>query len=171
MNEMKKVGFLGIFFVLPFFVFLLAGCGYRAEFTQKDTCRLAPGTKVVLTEIVNPSLRPELNILFRSQLFDELGRQTGIVWTQREQADLEAHLVIQKFDDGADLKGKDDVTKRSAVSLTVELSFYSVADASLFWSSGPVAVNETYYTSKAEALRRAVRLGCRYLVFRLFDTF
>lgn len=171
MNEMKKVGFLRNFFVLLLFIFLLAGCGYRAEFTQMGTCRLASGTKVVLTEIVNPALRPELNILFRSELLDELNRQTGIIWKEREQADLEAHLVIQKFDDGADLKGRDDVTKRSVISLTVELSFYSVVDASLFWSSGPVVVNETYYTTKAEALRRAVRQGCRHLVFRLFDTF
>ena len=171
---MKKIEFKSIFvfcFLFCFSVFLFTACGYRTEFSQKDSCRLAPGTKVVLTEIVNPTLRPELNILFRSELFDELNRQTGIVWKEREQADLEAHLVIQKFDDGADLKGRDDVTKRSAVSLTVELSLYSVADASLFWSSGPVVVNETYYTAKAEALRRAVRLGCRHLVFRLFDTF
>ena len=68
---------------------------------------LAPGAKVALTEIVNPTLQPELNILFRSGLFNEMSRQANIVWTAREDADFVARLEIRDFFDEASLKGLD----------------------------------------------------------------
>ncbi len=134
---------------------------------------LAPGAKVALTEIVNPTLQPELNILFRSGLFNEMSRQANIVWTAREDADFVARLEIRDFFDGASLKGLDDKTERLVVSLTAQLLLYHAGDMSLFWSSGPVKSGEAYYNAAARTgtIRQVVRLACERLAFRLFDSF
>lgn len=172
MNFFKKYAAARQFF---WFVLLLvvSGCGYGTQYSQKGGCVLAPESKVALTEIVNPTLQPELNILFRSHLFDEMSRQTSVVWTEKEHADFVARLEIRNFFDGASLKGLDDKTERLTVALSAQLLFYNAGDMSLFWSSGPVDVRESYYgaASRTATVGRVVKRACENLVFRLFDTF
>ncbi len=167
-NSTAAWQFLGVALLLA-----VSGCGYSSQYSQKGSCVLAPGAKVALTEIVNPALLPKLNIFFRSDLFDEMSRQTNVVWTEKGQADFVARLEIRDFFDGASLKGLDDKSERLTITLTAQLLLYHAGDMSLFWSSGPVKVSKSYYRDamRDNTVRQVVRLVCERLVFRLFDTF
>lgn len=156
---------LGLFLLLP-------ACGYQLSANApidlpKDSTRL------FLAKVTNPTTETWLEPMLRSSLRDELTRRGNVTWVGREEAEATVNVDVRSYSTSDAVKGRDDVTYKSKVTIQMEVSFFSTKTSAIIWTSGPVVASESYRGSggKKDATQDAVDLAVRTVADRLSQKF
>jgi hypothetical protein len=121
----------------------LPACGY--QLTARAPIQLPENsTRLYLNKVTNPTTETWLEPMLRSSLRDELTRRGNVTWVDREQAEATVNIDVRSYSTSDALKGRDDVTLKSAASIQMVVTFYSAKTNALIWTSGPVTASESY---------------------------
>lgn len=151
---------------------LLPACGY--QLTANAPIDLPKdSTRLFLAKVTNPTTETWLEPMLRSSLRDELTRRGNVTWVAREEAEATVNVDVRSYSTSDAVKGRDDVTFKSKVTIQMEVSFFSTKTSALIWTSGPVVSSESYRGSgnKKDATQQAVDLAVRMVADRLSQKF
>jgi hypothetical protein len=111
--------------------------------------------------------------MLRSSLRDELTRRGQVTWVDRNEAEATVNIDVRSYSTSDAVKGRDDVTFKSMVTIQMEVSFFSTKTSALIWTSGPVVASESYRGTggKKDATQEAVDLAMRMVADRLSQKF
>lgn len=163
----------------------LPACGY--QLTARSPIQLPEGsTRLYLSKVTNPTTETWLEPMLRSSLRDELTRRGNVTWVDRDQAEATVNIDVRSYSTSDALKGRDDVTLKSAASIQMVVTFYNAKTNDLIWTSGPITASESYRgttetrsstgalqsnSAKREATQDAIDLAVRMVADNLGQKF
>ncbi len=153
-------------------VLLLPACGY--QLTANAPIDLPKdSTRLFLAKVTNPTTETWLEPMLRSSLRDELTSRGNVTWVGRDEAEATVNVDVRSYSTSDAVKGRDDVTFKSRVTIQMEVSFFSTKTSALIWTSGPVVASESYRGTggKKDATQGAIDLAVRMVADRLSQKF
>jgi len=163
----------------------LPACGY--ELTARAPIQLPQdSTRLYLDKVTNPTTETWLEPMLRSSLRDELTRRGNVTWVDRSEAEATVNIDVRSYSTSDALKGRDDVTLKSAASIQMVVTFYSTKTNAMIWTSGIILATESYRGSvgrrtdtgvlqessgKREATQDAIDLATRKVADQLGQKF
>ncbi|PKN40635.1 MAG: hypothetical protein CVU60_14960 [Deltaproteobacteria bacterium HGW-Deltaproteobacteria-18] len=164
---------------------LLPACGY--QLTARAPIQLPQdSTRLYLDKVTNPTTETWLEPMLRSSLRDELTRRGNVTWVSRDEAEATVNIDVRSYSTSDSLKGRDDITLKSAASIQMVVTFFSTKTNALIWTSGPIAASESFRgvsetqsstgalqstSAKREATQDAVDLAVRKVADQLGQKF
>jgi hypothetical protein len=164
---------------------LLPACGY--QLTARAPIQLPQdSTRLYLDKVTNPTTETWIEPMLRSSLRDELTRRGNVTWVSRDEAEATVNIDVRSYSTSDSLKGRDDVTLKSAASIQMVVTFFSTKTNALIWTSGPISASESFRGSsqiqsssgtlqstsaKREATQEAVDLAVRKVADQLGQKF
>lgn len=164
---------------------LLPACGY--QLTARAPIQLPQdSTRLYLDKVTNPTTETWIEPMLRSSLRDELTRRGNVTWVSRDEAEATVNIDVRSYSTSDALKGRDDVTLKSAASIQMVVTFFSTTTNTLIWTSGPIAASESYRgpseiqsstgtlqstSGKREATQEAIDLATRMVADQLGQKF
>ncbi len=164
---------------------LLPACGY--QLTARAPIQLPQdSTRLYLDKVTNPTTETWIEPMLRSSLRDELTRRGNVTWVSRDEAEATVNIDVRSYSTSDALKGRDDVTLKSAASIQMVVSFFSTTTNALIWTSGPITASESYRgpseiksstgtlqstSGKREATQEAIDLATRMVADQLGQKF
>lgn len=163
----------------------LPACGY--ELTARAPIQLPQdSTRLYLDKVTNPTTETWIEPMLRSSLRDELTRRGNVTWVDRDEAEATVNIDVRSYSTADSLKGRDDVTLKSAATIQMVVTFFSTKTNALIWTSGPIMASESYRGSsetlsstgtlqstsgKREATQEAIDLAVRKVADQLGQKF
>jgi len=163
----------------------LPACGY--ELTARAPIQLPQdSTRLYLDKVTNPTTETWIEPMLRSSLRDELTRRGNVTWVSRDEAEATVNIDVRSYSTSDSLKGRDDVTLKSAASIQMVVTFFSTKTNALIWTSGPISASESFRgaseiqsssgtlqstSAKREATQEAVDLAVRKVADQLGQKF
>ena len=163
----------------------LSACGY--ELTARAPIQLPQdSTRLYLDKVTNPTTETWIEPMLRSSLRDELTRRGNVTWVDRNEAEATVNIDVRSYSTADSLKGRDDVTLKSAASIQMVVTFFSTKTNALIWTSGMIQASESYRGSggsrtdtgvlqkssgKREATQEAIDLAMRKVADQLGQKF
>lgn len=164
---------------------LLPACGY--QLTARAPIQLPQdSTRLYLDKVTNPTTETWIEPMLRSSLRDELTRRGNVTWVSRDEAEATVNIDVRSYSTSDSLKGRDDVTLKSAASIQMVVTFFSTKTNALIWTSGPISASESFRgaseiqsssgtllstSTKREATQEAVDLAVRKVADQLGQKF
>ncbi|SFL34628.1 Lipopolysaccharide-assembly [Desulfomicrobium norvegicum] len=164
---------------------LLPACGY--QLTARAPIQLPQdSTRLYLDKVTNPTTETWIEPMLRSSLRDELTRRGNVTWVSRDEAEATVNIDVRSYSTSDALKGRDDVTLKSAASIQMVVTFFSTKTNALIWTSGPILASESFRgaseiqsssgtlqstSAKREATQEAVDLAVRKVADQLGQKF
>ncbi|WP_177193087.1 LPS assembly lipoprotein LptE [Desulfomicrobium apsheronum] len=164
---------------------LLPACGY--QLTARAPIQLPQdSTRLYLDKVTNPTTETWIEPMLRSSLRDELTRRGNVTWVSRDEAEATVNIDVRSYSTSDSLKGRDDVTLKSAASIQMVVTFFSTKTNALIWTSGPILASESFRgaseiqsssgtlqstSAKREATQEAVDLAVRKVADQLGQKF
>jgi len=164
---------------------LLPACGY--ELTARAPIQLPQdSTRLYLDKVTNPTTETWIEPMLRSSLRDELTRRGNVIWVDRDEAEATVNIDVRSYSTADSLKGRDDITLKSAASIQMVVTFFSTKTNALIWTSGPIMASESYRgpsetqsstgtlqstSGKREATQEAIDLATRMVADQLGQKF
>ena len=164
---------------------LLPACGY--QLTARAPIQLPQdSTRLYLDKVTNPTTETWIEPMLRSSLRDELTRRGNVAWVSRDEAEATVNIDVRSYSTSDSLKGRDDVTLKSAASIQMVVTFFSTKTNALIWTSGPILASESFRgaseiqsssgtlqstSAKREATQEAVDLAVRKVADQLGQKF
>lgn len=164
---------------------LLPACGY--QLTARAPIQLPQdSTRLYLDKVTNPTTETWIEPMLRSSLRDELTRRGNVTWVSRDEAEATVNIDVRSYSTSDSLKGRDDVTLKSAASIQMVVTFFSTKTNALIWTSGPISASESFRgaseiqsssgtlqstSAKREATQEAVDLAVRKVADQLGQKF
>lgn len=150
---------------------VLSGCGY--QLASKGPVNLPEDQRTLFMDSVeNPTLQAWLGPRLRAELRDELHRRGWTRWVEKSQADLLVRIVINRYDRSTKVSDENDETLRSQANLSMHVDFVSRTTDQIVWSSGSIAVSESYFGgSPTEADMSVTELAVRRAVDKLSERY
>lgn len=164
---------------------LLPACGY--QLTARAPIQLPQdSTRLYLDKVTNPTTETWIEPMLRSSLRDELTRRGNVTWVSRDEAEATVNIDVRSYSTSDSLKGRDDVTLKSAASIQMVVTFFSTKTNALIWTSGPILASESFRgaseiqsssgtlqstSTKREATQEAVDLAVRKVADQLGQKF
>jgi outer membrane lipopolysaccharide assembly protein LptE/RlpB len=151
---------------------LLSACGY--QLTANAPIDLPQdSSRLYLAKVTNPTTETWFEPMLRSSLRDELTRRGQVTWVDRNEAEATVNIDVRSYSTSDAVKGRDDVTFKSKVTIRMEVSFFSTKTSAMIWTSGPVVASESYRGTggKKDATQEAVDLAMRMVADRLSQKF
>ena len=163
----------------------LPACGY--QLTARAPIQLPQdSTRLYLDKVTNPTTETWIEPMLRSSLRDELTRRGNVTWVSRDEAEATVNIDVRSYSTSDSLKGRDDVTLKSAASIQMVVTFFSTKTNALIWTSGPILASESFRgaseiqsssgtlqstSAKREATQEAVDLAVRKVADQLGQKF
>lgn len=164
---------------------LMPACGY--QLTARAPIQLPQdSTRLYLDKVTNPTTETWIEPMLRSSLRDELTRRGNVTWVNRDEAEATVNIDVRSYSTSDSLKGRDDVTLKSAASIQMVVTFFSTKTNALIWTSGPILASESFRgaseiqsssgtlqstSTKREATQEAVDLAVRKVADQLGQKF